>query len=105
MMMKVAFTKHMTQDRVDRYVKIATEVGFGRTVMTIKREDRIRTSEAVTLYLTSTGVLIIRNQSEEIVTMYCPTVAQAKARFGVERLPQFLFNAICDNYRRGYCAD
>jgi hypothetical protein len=95
----------MEQDRLDRYARIATEVGFGRTVMTIKEEDRRRQHEIVTLYLTSTGVLIIRNQQEEIVTMYCPTIKQVKKHFGIERLPQFLFHAICDNYRRGYCAD
>jgi hypothetical protein len=105
MMMRVTLTKHMEQDRLDRYARIATEVGFGRTVMTIKEEDRRRRHEIVTLYLTSTGVLIIRNQQEEIVTMYCPTIKQVKKHFGIERLPQFLFHAICDNYRRGYCAD
>lgn len=105
MMMRVTLTKHMAQDRLDRYARIATEVGFGRTVMTIKQEDRREWCGMVTLYLTSTGVLIIRNQQEEIVTMYCPTVKQVKMRFGIERLPQFLFNAICNNYRNGYCAD
>lgn len=105
MMMRVTLTKHMEQDRLDRYARIATEVGFGRTVMTIKEEDRRRQHEIVTLYLTSTGVLIVRNQQEEIITMYCPTVGQVKRHFGIERLPQFLFNAICDNYHKGYCAD
>jgi hypothetical protein len=105
MMMRVALTKHMAQDRLDRYARIATEVGFGRTVMTIKQEDRREWCEMVTLYLTSTGVLIIRNQQEEIVTMYCPTIKQVKKHFGIERLPQFLFHAICDNYHKGYCAD
>lgn len=105
MMMRVALTKHMERDRLDRYARIATEVGFGRTVMTIRQMDRIRQHEAVTLYLTSTGVLIIRNQQEEIVTMYCPTVQNVKKHFGIERLPQFLFNAICNNYRKGYCVD
>lgn len=105
MMMRVTLTKHMEQDRLDRYARIATEVGFGRTVMTIREEDRREWREAVTLYLTSTGVMIIRNQQEEIITMYCPTVGQVKRHFRIERLPQFLFNVISDNYRRGYCAD
>lgn len=105
MMMRVTLTKHMEQDRLDRYARIATEVGFGRTVMTIKEEDRRRQYEVVTLYLTSTGVLIVRNQQEEIVTMYCPTIRQVQKHFGIERLPQFLFHAICNNYRKGYCVD
>ena len=101
--MQVQFSQHMLNDRMDRYVVIATEVGFGEVAMSIQRTD-VRYGGKVTIQLTTTGVIIIKNDFDLIVTMYCTTVKQAHHLFRVNHLPQAVYKAIQRNSRHGYCA-
>ena len=102
-MAKTSFSKHMVEDRVDRYVTIATKVGFGEVLYTSTYSDRNGSWKNRTVELTSTGVCIIRAEDKTIVTMYCVTLALAKSYFKIDRMPKELFAAIRLNERKGYC--
>lgn len=100
---KTSFSKHMIEDRVDRYVTIATKVGFGEVLYTSTYSDRNGSWKNRTVELTSTGVCIVRAEDKTIVTMYCVTLALAKSYFKIDRMPKELFAAIRLNERKGYC--
>ena len=102
-MAKTSFSKHMVEDRVDRYVTIATKVGFGEVLYTSTYSDRNGSWKNRTVELTSTGVCIVRAEDKTIVTMYCVTLALAKSYFKIDRMPKELFAAIRLNERKGYC--
>ena len=100
-MEKTKFSKHMIQDRADRYVLIATKVGFGEVLYT--RQRVASNGHEVIMELTSTGVIIVRGLDQTIITMYCTTLAYAKLYFKLDRLPKNLLSAINRNQRNGYC--
>lgn len=102
-MAKTNFSKHMVEDRADRYVTIATKVGFGEVLYTSTYSDRNGSWKNRTVELTSTGVCIVRAEDKTIVTMYCVTLALAKSYFKIDRMPKDLFAAIRLNERKGYC--
>ena len=102
-MAKTSFSKHMIEDRADRYVTIATKVGFGEVLYTSTYSDRNGSWKNRTVELTSTGVCIVRAEDKTIVTMYCVTLALAKSYFKLDRMPKELFAAIRLNERKGYC--
>ena len=100
---KTSFSRHMIEDRADRYVTIATKVGFGEVLYTSTYSDREGRWHNRTVQLTSTGVCIVRAEDNTIVTMYCATLAIVKSYFRIEKLPRELFAAIRLNERKGYC--
>ena len=100
-MEKTKFSRHMTEDRADRYVTIATKVGFGEVMYTVERNGQYG---LVTMELTSTGVVIVRGSKDKaIITMYCATVSTVKCYFGLERMPNNLYFSVRSNEKRGYC--
>ena len=96
-MKKTTFSKHMIEDRVDRYVTIATKVGFGEVMYTSTYSDRDGRWKNRTIELTSTGVCFVRADNGTIVTMYCATLTKVKTCFKIDRLPRELFNVIRQN--------
>jgi hypothetical protein len=102
-MAKTNFSKHMKMDRVDRYVTIATKVGFGEVLYSSTYSDKDGRWHNRTVELTSTGVCIVKSENGTIVTMYCVTLALAKSYFKLEKMPRELFAAIRLNERKGYC--
>lgn len=102
-MEKTKFSKHMTKDRVERYVTIATKVGFGEVLYSSTYSDKNSRWYNRTVELTSTGVCIVKSENGTIVTMYCVTLALTKSYFKLEKMPRELFAAIRLNERKGYC--
>ena len=100
---KTSFSRHMVEDRADRYATIATKVGFGEVLYTSTYSDREGRWHNRTVQLTSTGVCIVRAEDNTIVTMYCATIAIVKSYFRIEKLPRELFAAIRLNEKKGYC--
>lgn len=100
---KTSFSRHMVEDRADRYATIATKVGFGEVLYTSTYSDREGRWHNRTVQLTSAGVCIVRSEDNTIVTMYCATLAIVKSYFHIEKLPRELFAAIRLNERKGYC--
>lgn len=99
-MAKTNFSKHMTSERADRYVVIATKVGFGDVMYSTQRNGRYG---MVTMELTSTGVIFVKGADGYVITMYCATVSTVKCYFGLERMPLPLYNMVRSNEKRGYC--
>ena len=101
-MKKTKFSRHALEEREDRIVWIATEVGFGQVVDTIQIYDAERSYRRVEL--TETGVAIIKAVDEEIViTMYLPTQRQLINWYGDRNLiPIRLLNVAKRNEKRGW---
>ena len=101
-MKKTKFTKHALEEREDRIVWIATEVGFGQVVDTIQIYDVERGYRRVEL--TETGVAIIKAVDEEVViTMYLPTQRQLATWYNGSRfVPVRLLNVAKRNEKRGW---
>lgn len=101
-MKKTKFSKHALEEREDRIVWIATEVGFGQVVDTIQIYDVERSYRRVEL--TETGVAIIKAVDEEVViTMYLPTQRQLINWYGDKNLiPIRLLNVAKRNEKRGW---
>lgn len=101
--MKTNFSKHMTEERADRYVMIATKVGFGEVRYTATEDKCGRLEVTRIVELTSTGVVIVRAMDRTVVTMYCATIATALNLLHMDRLPPELYRTIRTNEKRGYC--
>lgn len=101
-MKKTKFSKHALEEREERIVWIATEVGFGQVVDTIQIYDVERNYRRVEL--TETGVAIIKAVEEEfVITMYCPTQRQLKNWYGSQgAVPIRLWNVAKRNEKRGW---
>ena len=101
-MKKTKFSRHALEEREDRIVWIATEVGFGQVVDTIQIYDVERSYRRVEL--TETGVAIIKAIDEEVViTMYLPTQRQLIGWYGDKNLiPIRLLNVAKRNEKRGW---
>jgi hypothetical protein len=101
-MKKTKFSRHALEEREDRIVWIATEVGFGQVVDTIQIYDVERSYRRVEL--TETGVAIIKAANEEVViTMYLPTQRQLVKWYGSKNaVPIRLLNVSKRNEKRGW---
>ena len=101
-MKKTKFSNHALNDREDRIVWIATEVGFGEVLDELKIYDTERSYRRVSL--TTTGVAIIKAIDEEfVITMYCPTQRQLKNWYGTQgAVPIHLWNLAKRNEKRGW---
>lgn len=101
-MKKVTFSKHALEDREERIVWIATEIGFGQVIDTIQIYDVDRSYRRVEL--TETGVAIIKAVDEEfIITMYLPTQRQLANWYGDKNLvPIRLLNVAKRNEKKGW---
>lgn len=96
-MEKVTFSKHMVNDRTDRYVFIATKLGFGDVIFTTSTN----TSEgAGTVNITSTGVIIVKGYKNTIITLYIATLSQIKQYYGRTMIPMELLKQVRRNEKR-----
>lgn len=100
-MTKEKFSKHFINDRMERYVFIATKVGIGDVVYTTQQIDK-QNRNAI-YELTKKGVLIIRDVTDRtIITMYCPTLCQVKGIFKQD-VSVTMRNVIRGNEKKGFC--
>lgn len=99
------FSRHIVGDRVDRYVAIATQIGFGEVKYTTEDGSSMGGRKGVRIVqLTSTGVLMIKGKDDDkLITIYCATVATVKKYFGFQRIPMDIYCAIRSNMKRGLC--
>lgn len=96
---KVKFSEHMVADRMDRYLFIATKVGFGEVVL----ETATSTTEGrAIIQVTSTGVLMVRGRRNTIITMYLATVSQIHNYFTEQEIPRDIIIAAKSNEKRKY---
>lgn len=100
-MAKEKFSKHLIQDREERYLTIATKIGFGTVQYSVTRTST--DGREVIMELTTTGVVLVRAMDMTIITMYCATIPIAKGYFNIDRLPRELLLTISHNQKKGYC--
>ena len=93
-------TKHLTEDRMERAVFIATTVGFGEIIEEFYVEDNHgKHFECVT----STGVIIVKGLDKQtIVTMYVARYNQIKRLYKEREIPNGLKVVIKRNEKRGW---
>jgi hypothetical protein len=101
-MKKTKFSRHALEEREDRIVWIATEVGFGQVVDTIQIYNVDRGYRRVEFY--ETGVAVVKALDEELViTMYVPAQHQIIKWYGDKNLvPIRLLNVAKRNEKRGW---
>lgn len=91
-------TRHLTEDRADRVVFIATTIGFGEVVDEFYIEDNHgKHYECVT----STGVIIVKGLDKKtVVTMYIARHGQIKRLYGDRPIPRGLAIVIKRNEKK-----
>ena len=91
-------TKHLSEDRADRVVFIATTIGFGEVVDEFYIEDSHgKHYECVT----STGVIIVKGLDKKtVVTMYIARHGQIKRLYGDRPIPRGLAVVIKRNEKK-----
>ena len=94
-------TRHAREDRADRILWIATELGFGQLVDTVLIYNVDKSYRRVELY--ETGVAVIKALEKELViTMYVPTQHQLICWYGDKNLvPIRLLNVAKRNEKKG----
>lgn len=91
-------TKHLTEDRMDRVVFIATTIGFGEIVEEFYIEDNHGKHYE---YVTSTGVIIVKGLDRKtIVTMFIGRMGQVKRLYGDREIPQKLKMVVKKNEKK-----
>lgn len=98
-MERVIFSKHMLQDRIDRYVFIATQLGFGEIIFSKPHQT---SAGAGTFNITSTGVIMIKGYHNTIITMYIGSAEQIRAAYGDNQMPRELIHQIRRNEKRNF---
>lgn len=98
-MEKVVFSKHMLQDRTDRYVFIATQLGFGEIIFSKPHQT---SAGAGTFNITSTGVIMIMGYNNTVITMYIGSAEQIRAAYGKNQIPRELVHQIRRNEKRNF---
>lgn len=93
-------TKHLTEDRMDRVVFIATTIGFGEIMEEFYIEDNHgKHYECVT----STGVIIVKGLDKKtVVTMYVARHNQIKRLYEEREIPRNLRAIIKRNEKKGW---
>ena len=87
---------HISEDRLDRAVFIATKIGYGNVV-----HEKFYVTEDRGCYwrqVTDTGVLFVLNEDKtRLITLWLAKVNQAVEVFDGAKLPQYLYKKIMKN--------
>lgn len=87
-------SRHIMNDRVDRFVSILCNCGLGEP-----RYEMPGTRCGTTVVITSTGVaLVVNKTSKNILTGYIPTIRQARKLFEND-IPWVIYNIINMNQK------
>lgn len=98
-MAKVTFSKHFMEDRSDRYIFIASTVGFGEVVHT----HEVNTTKGKgRVEITTTGVLIVRGYDNVIITMYIASLAEIKKYYDGGEVHREVHLAARRNEKKNY---
>ena len=96
--MKIQLTRHAQEERIERLVYIAQNVGFGEKVVC----EGYRIDKGTRQCITETGVLIVKMpDSEKMVTAYLPNLEQAGMIYKSAglRMPDWMMRKIKKNQK------
>lgn len=89
-------SNHCIEDRADRCVYIALNVGYGNIIREIHYIDHMERPTAQ--YLTDTGVIIVKNPiTDTIITVFVATLKQARMFYEKGLLPKWLLRIVMNN--------
>lgn len=93
-------TNHLSEDRIDRAVFIATTIGFGEIVHKVKKTNKEGKERCYCI--TDTGVILVKTADEKVtITMYIAEKKQAINLFnGKNNIPKSLWVTICRNEKK-----
>ena len=93
-------TNHLSEDRIDRAVFIATTIGFGEVIHKTKKANKEGKERCYCI--TDTGVIIVKTPDEKVViTMYIAGKKQTSELFnGKDNVPSSLWTTVCRNEKR-----
>lgn len=93
--MKITMTKHVVNDRMERMMYIAQNIGWGEILVEVQSSNDTR------MCLTSTGVVLIKPLYEErLVTAYVANINDVTWLYrsiGCTRVPSFMFTKVQKN--------
>lgn len=96
----MTISKHLTDERMERYLRIATTIGFGDEIESFKITDTRGTSYRC---ITTTGVIIVKDETfTKVITVFVARPAQIKALYKDRNPPVFLMNKAKQNQKKGY---
>lgn len=97
--MKTNMTGHAFNDRMARFEYIIDTVGIGK--VTARYQDVDEYNRVVIFELTTTGVIIVRNKDNMVVTAYIAEMRQAirvwRSTNGNKKMPAPLYTKINQN--------
>lgn len=97
--MKTNMTGHAINDRITRFEYIIDTVGIGKVIT--RYQDIDEYNRIVVFELTTTGVIIVRNKDNMVVTAYIAELRQAirvwRCSNGDKKMPAPLFTKIKQN--------
>jgi hypothetical protein len=93
-------TNHLSEDRIDRAVFIATTIGFGEIIHKVKKANKEGKERCYCI--TNTGVIIVKTPDEKVViTMYIAGKKQTSELFnGKDNVPSSLWTTVCSNEKK-----
>lgn len=99
-MKKSNLTAHARFDRADRFEYIIDTIGFGEPVTRLSEIDP-RNGKPVVYELTSTGVIIVRDRKNVVITAYIAGIEQAtrvwRSSSASKNMPSYLYRKIKQN--------
>ena len=93
-------SKHLQTERLDRCAFILATLGLGEVVHCYK-QPIAKCSEGALVKVTSTGVAMVTDGNNKLITMYVLTVAEAEKYFD-NKIPLILKSIIINNMRKKY---
>lgn len=97
--MKTNMTEHARKDRQSRLEYIIDTVGVGKVA--VRYQDIDEKNRIVIFELTTTGVIIVRNAENMVVTAYIAEMRQAvrvwRCQHGDKKMPAPLYKKITQN--------
>ena len=94
------FSKHLIEEREERYLRIATTIGFGTVVCS--KATTLSNGRQGIIEFSSTGVVFVRGVDKTLVTLYVTTIAMAR-KYLHDSIPIKLMQVIKRNQQKGYC--
>ena len=90
--------RHFYEDRFNRYMAIGKHLGFGNIIITGYSTIHQSYNE-----LTDTGIIISRNQSGEVITIFAASVEKVKIIYkdAGQKVPNWLLKKVIMNEKKG----
>lgn len=93
-------SKHLQTERLDRCAFILATLGLGEVVHCYK-QPVAKYGEGALVKVTNTGVAMVTDGNNKLITMYVLTVTEAEKYFN-NKIPLILKSIIINNMRKKY---